>query len=150
MRAHGHSKHPPCGSNPRPQGYRPCALPTELSGQVNVEAATYPLSNFLANPPTANQLAPFLVELQSATSGLQVVAAQSGGSTYVSCPHMRLPQHPHTYQHACAPNVKAGPQIPSAVSAHGTAGRSAAWPMTRSMFEAVYVTSMTHEVRGPI
>ena len=29
-----HSKHPPWGSNPRPQGEGPCALPTELGGLV--------------------------------------------------------------------------------------------------------------------
>ena len=35
-------KHPPWGSNPRPQGEEPCALPTELGRQlVTVRLATY-------------------------------------------------------------------------------------------------------------
>ena len=30
----GHTLHPPWGSNPRPHGYGPCALPTGLGGLV--------------------------------------------------------------------------------------------------------------------
>ena len=83
-------KHPPWGSNPRPQGEEPCALPTELGRQlVTVRLATYTARCPSAQRASSNVLGGVARELSPNAKLL----AQNGPVGLPTCRRRRTDLH---------------------------------------------------------
>ena len=92
--------HPPSGSNPRPQGYEPCALPTELDGQMPERTGNDTRMLVFGIVPPLCTVHFFCV---SASSSLTLVLERASGFFLGSCTNPRRlnetanGQHPPTF-----------------------------------------------------